>query len=62
MLCYNVVYVFDFMSYVFWKCLHLVCIWPFGMSCLSAWRMIFVKIVFAVGISGSGQRKQHLCL
>ena len=24
------------------------CILPFGMLCLSAWRMMFVKMVFAV--------------
>ena len=27
---------------------------PFGMLCLSAWRMIFVKMMFAVCMSGRG--------
>ena len=30
------------------------CILPFGMLCLSVWGMVFVKIVFAVCISGGG--------
>ena len=30
------------------------CILPFVMLCLSAWRMMFVKMVFAVCISGGG--------
>ena len=30
------------------------CILPFGMLCLSAWGMMFVKMVFAVCISGGG--------
>ena len=30
------------------------CILPFGMVCLSAWRMMFVKMVFAVCMSGDG--------
>ena len=34
--------------------LHVECILPFGMLCLSAWRMMFVKMVFAVSISGGG--------
>ena len=34
--------------------LHVECILPFGMLCLSAWRMMFVKMVFAVCISGGG--------
>ena len=34
--------------------LHVECILPFGMLCLSAWRMIFVKMVFAVCMSGGG--------
>ena len=44
--------------------LHVECILPFGMLCLSAWRMMFVKMVFAVCISGvvECQRKQPLCL
>ena len=28
------------------------CMLPFGMLCLSVWRMMFVKMVFAVCISG----------
>ena len=32
--------------------LHVECILPFGMLCLSTWRMMFVKIVFEVCISG----------
>ena len=27
-----------------WSSLHVECILPFGMLCLSAWRMMFVKI------------------
>ena len=34
--------------------LHVVCILPFGMLCLSARRMMFVKMVFAVCMSGGG--------
>ena len=34
--------------------LHVECILPFGMLCLSAWRMMFVKMVFAVCMSGGG--------
>ena len=34
--------------------LHVECNLPFGMFCLSAWRMMFVKMVFAVCISGGG--------
>ena len=34
--------------------LHVECIFPFGMLCLSAWRMMFVKMVFAVCMSGGG--------
>ena len=34
--------------------LHVDCILPFGMLCLSAWRIMFVKMVFAVCISGGG--------
>ena len=34
--------------------LHVECILHFGMLCLSAWRMMFVKMVFAVCISGGG--------
>ena len=32
--------------------LHVECILTFGMFCLSAWRMMFVKMVFVVCISG----------
>ena len=42
--------------------LHVGCILPFGMLCLSAWRMMFVKMVFAVCMSGGGimsERRQH---
>ena len=34
--------------------LHEECIFPFGMLCLSAWIMMFVKMVFAVCMSGGG--------
>ena len=34
--------------------LHVECIFPFGILRLSAWRMMFVKMVFAVSISGGG--------
>ena len=34
--------------------LHVECILPFGMLCLSAWRMMLVKMLFAVCISGGG--------
>ena len=34
--------------------LHVECILPFGMLCLSAWRMMFVKMVFAVCMSDGG--------
>ena len=34
---------------------HVECILPFGTVCLSAWRMMFVKMVFAVCMSGSGR-------
>ena len=30
------------------------CIFPFGMLCLSVWRMMFVKMVFVVCISVGG--------
>ena len=32
--------------------LHMECILPCGMLCLSAWRMMFVKMVIAVCMSG----------
>ena len=31
---------------------------PFGMLCLSAWRMMFVKMVFAVCMSGGGSMSE----
>ena len=34
--------------------LHVECILPFGMLCLSVRRMMFVKMVFAVCMSGGG--------
>ena len=34
--------------------LHVECTLPFGMLCLSAWWMMFVKMVFAVCMSGGG--------
>ena len=34
--------------------LHVECILPFGMLCLSVWRMMIVKIVFAVCMSVGG--------
>ena len=36
-------------SSLYWEC-----ILPFGMLCLSAWRMMFVNMVFAVCMSGGG--------
>ena len=38
--------------------LHVECILPFGMLCLSSWRMMFVKIVFAVCMSGGGRMSE----
>ena len=35
--------------------LHVECIFPFGMLCLSALTMMFVKMVFAVCMSGGGR-------
>ena len=35
--------------------LHVGCILPFGMLYLSAWRMMFVKMVFAGCMSGGGR-------
>ena len=37
-----------------WSSLHVECILPFGMLCLSAWRMMFVNMVFAVCMDGGG--------
>ena len=34
--------------------LHVECILHFGMLCLSAWRIMFVKMVSAVCMSGGG--------
>ena len=34
--------------------LYVVCILPFEVLCLSAWKMMFVNMVFAVCISGGG--------
>ena len=34
------------------------CILPFGMLCLSAWIMKFVKMVFAVCMSGGGRMSE----
>ena len=34
--------------------LHAECMLPPGMPCLSVWRMMFVKMVFAVCMSGGG--------
>ena len=37
--------------------LHVECILPFGMLCLSAWRIMFVKMVFEVrGVESGGGR------
>ena len=38
----------------FGSSLYVECILPLGMLCLSAWRMMSVKIVFAVCMSGGG--------
>ena len=40
--------------------LHVECILPFGMLCLSAWIMMFVKMVFAVCVSGGGRMSASL--
>ena len=34
--------------------LNVECIFPFGMPCLFAWIMMFVKMVFSVCMSGGG--------
>ena len=34
--------------------LHVECILPFGMLCLFEWKMMFVKMLFAVCMSGGG--------
>ena len=38
--------------------LHVECILPFGIVCLFAWRMMFVKMVFAVCTSGGGRMSE----
>ena len=38
--------------------LHVGCILHFGVLCLSAWRMMFVKIVLAVCMSGCGRMSE----
>ena len=38
--------------------LHVRCIFPFGMLCLPAWKIMFVKIVFAVCMSGGGRMSE----
>ena len=34
------------------------CILPFGMLCLSAWRMMFLKMVFGRCMSGGGRMSE----
>ena len=41
----------------FGSSLFVECILPFGMLCLSAWRMMFVKMVFVVCMSGGMSEK-----
>ena len=43
----------------FGSSLHVECILPFVMLCLSAWRMMFVKMVFAVCMSGGGRMSEN---
>ena len=38
--------------------LHVECILSFGMLCLSAWRNMFLKMVFAVCMSGGGRMSE----
>ena len=38
--------------------LHVECILPFGRLCLSAWRMMFVKMVFAVCMYDGGRMSE----
>ena len=40
------------------RSLHAECILPFVMLCLSAWRMMFVKMVFAVCMSGGSRMSE----
>ena len=42
--------------------LHAECISPFVMLCLSAWRMMFVKMVFAVCMAGGGRMSEKAAL
>ena len=42
--------------------LHVKCILPFGLLCLSAWRIMFVKMMFAVCISGGGRMSAKAAL
>ena len=45
------------------KSLQLLCILPFGMLCLSAISMMFVKIILAVYVSGYGDLSESgLCV
>ena len=39
--------------------LHEEYILPFGMLCLPMWRMMFVKMVFAVCMSGGGRMSEN---
>ena len=39
--------------------MHVECILPFGMMGLSAWRMMFVKMVFSVCMSGGGKMSEN---
>ena len=41
---------------------HVECILPFGMLCLSAWRMMFVKMVCVCLVEVECPRKQPRCL
>ena len=45
-----------------WSSLHVECILPFGMLSLSAWKMMFVKMVFAVCMSGGGRMPEKAAL
>ena len=38
--------------------LHVECILPFGMLCLSSWIMMFVKMVFAACMPDSGRMSE----
>ena len=41
-----------------WSSLYVECILCFGMLCLSGWRMMFVKMVFAVCMSGGSSMSE----